>query len=323
MVDRWLRGQHHESFFSFDIFASSGLRDLMAEIKTSTESTSASTAAKTLSVLNALNQQLNTERFLDAQLEVGAPLPYFSIKQYAFLPSIFYELNLGVSLSISNFGDATNPRAQVYIKKDQKTGLKTSIRRNEIEQLDVAIYRLNRADSSTIITASQIAQNAELFDLNSLDESHQMLSSDLNYSRQLKNDAGRPDHYFIGAQELQLWSLSATRKSYYGTSPLLNGGVGTTFKGRSHQWDVKVGMHWRKRYDLLEGFYSAAKVSWPDRSPFEVLFRVDPGFLSLMPQIQTKYLQFSYAYKTPFRNPQQTLWTPAMHVILLNIHFPI
>jgi hypothetical protein len=318
LVDRWLRGQHHNSFFQIDAAISSGTRKLVGDIKNQTQDTSANPVVKALAVANLLNQNLNTEKYVDLDLEAGLPLPYIKIFNTRLLPSLFIGLNMSLSLTISNFGDATNPRAQIYMKKDMKTGVKSVVQLRENQQLEVALYKLARADAKNTITALQIANDQGLFDFDTLNQNQDLLALDAVYKLQ-----NRENIYHLGFLEAGIYTMDFQRRSYYGTRPMTLATWSRELKGRNHAWLVQAGHHYRRRYAMADGLFAHAEVSWKERLPLIGFFKVDPGFLTLGPIVRGRYFQFSYLYKTPYINPQDRLWVPAIHNILLDIRFPL
>lgn len=318
IIDRWLRSQNHNSFFKLDASVSSGTRKLIGDIKNQTESSSSDPIAKTLAVANLLNQQLNSEKYVDIDLEVGLPLPYFKIFNIKMLPSLFVNINLGLSLTISNFGDATNPRAQLYMKKDMKMGAKSLFQLKENQELEIALYKISRADANNTVTALQIANDQALFDFDGLTQNENSLMIDALYK--LTKDE---NIYQLGFFEAGIYSMASERESDYGKRPMTLLSWSRELKGRNHAWLVQVGHHHRKRYTLSDGLFAHGEVSWKDRLPLVGFFKVDPGFLTVGPIIRGRYFQFSYNYKTALINPQDKIWVPATHNILLDVRFPI
>jgi hypothetical protein len=161
-----------------DLSVSSGLKRLIGEADEATEN-SQSTIAKTVSILTLLNQNINSEKFVDLDGLISSPLPYIKYKGLRFLPSIFFHINFGVSLSISSLESVTNPKAQVYIKKDTKLGLHSKIRLKKNKFLHFSFYKLDRSDLLESLTSTDIVSKSGLFEFDELQQSHIAYAADI------------------------------------------------------------------------------------------------------------------------------------------------
>ncbi|GAB4019572.1 MAG: hypothetical protein Fur0010_21650 [Bdellovibrio sp.] len=122
-IERSLIRDSYSQFFNLDIQASSGILDLIGDAKNGSSNTAQTQTQKELNMYQLLSKHVNTEKFVDVNVIAGIPLPDIKYKGNQFLNSLFYELNIGISLSVNNQDSATNPVAQSYVRKETKTGL--------------------------------------------------------------------------------------------------------------------------------------------------------------------------------------------------------
>jgi hypothetical protein len=319
MVDRDLEFRPHYSFLSVNAVLSSGLKRLIGDVSNGTKDTQTGTdEEKTLNILAVLNRYINSEYFVDADLEAGIPVPNFKFSGVEYDTSIFYNLNFGLSLSLSNFGDVTNPRAQTYIKKDTKVGIAGKASSNKKEHFTFAFYQLTRSDLGAIVTASGIAQDESLFEFGDLNKTKVTYSADIGYHRR-----GKKYDWLAEVKELQLWTVSTQKRPLYGTRPMFHARYGRHYKSSSGPlWNPFIGIHYRKKYALGDGIYLGIILKGRGRIPLVLVAKASNQFLHLAPIIETKYFRFKYSYKTPYRNPQDDMWVPAQHNIAFNFPMP-
>lgn len=310
------KNPEREQFFKLDLAVSSGLKDLIGDIK-SGNSSSSNAVTKQIEILGLLNKSINTERYVDLKAGIGIPLPYFSISKIHFLPSLFYELGLGASLSISNFGDVQNPRAQTYVKKETKMGLESKVSRTGKFDFSAALYTLDRADASNTLTATNLAAGQDLVSFDSLNQSQKFLAFDFAVTK--KRAAYQ---YTLKMRELPIKTLTETRASDFGKSPLLQAGVEREFKFDAFTYQWSLGVHYRKRYALADGFFLYQKLYSFKTIPITLHSFLDNESLFISPSLKFSICEMSYGYKLIYRNPIDNMWVPGVHNILFSVNFP-
>lgn len=316
-IDRDLKKDKYSSFLDLDLYISSGIKSLINDVSTGTED-GISQVQKTLNMLEILSKYVNTEKLVDIDLVVGFPLPDIKHKNHYFYPSFFYHINFGLSLSVSNLGNATNPKASTYVRKDTKTGIYT-IYKNRNKKSNVwkyALYQLLRGDLGEEISSSTLATTGKVFDLNQLTNEEKILATDITFVKDKETY-----QYIAEVKELKVLSMGGP-ESLYGSSPLLHFRYGKKIKTDRTSWLLFAGEHYRKWYTLVEGLYLGATMKLKSEVPFEVTTKISNEFISLMPQFKTSWFRFTYSFKNPWRNPQNKFWVASTHGINLSFPFP-
>jgi len=322
IIDRSLRKKYYWAFFDFDITSSSGLKSLIGDVKDQTQDTEGQTAAqnqtaKELNIYKLITQNANSEKYLDADVILGIPLPWFSLWGIEYRSSLFFNLNFGISFSFANREDALNPVAQTYIKKDQKMGLFVKTGDEKKERWELAVYQLTRSDSYNQLSYNDIANSRKLFSFDGLATDVVSWAADIRYTHFFERTS-----YLLEVQELSTSMMSGDDTISYGHSPLLHGRFVLYYS--SAGWSLRpfVGIHYRKRYPLADGVYVGMRIIGPENIPFHFSGKISNDFLAIMPQLKTKYFNFTYSLKLAYRNPQDDMWVPALHTIAFNFPFP-
>lgn len=314
VIDRDLRARPYHQFLNIDFIISSGLKDLVGDISDGTND-SESTAQKQLNMFQLLSKYVNTEQFVDLDASFGIPLFKIKINNYKFYTSAFYHVNFGVMSTISNQESVTNPKAQTYVKKDTKIGLNLSFKRKENEAWRIALYQLARSDVYSSITSSSLATDGELFSFDNLDEEHKTYSVDLAVEKDLSKFS-----FLAEMRELKAISSSGD-ETLYGNRPLLHFRTFKNFESDQYNLIVFIGAHYRRWYSLMRGIYAGFDFQYKKMENLRFIFKMSNQFFLLNPMIEFKYFIFTYAYKSPHRNPQDDIWVPGMHNIAISIPF--
>ena len=320
MIDRGLRERPYSSFLDIDLIISSGIRTLINDLSNTSEDANQTAVEKQLETLSLLSKNVNTEKYIDLLVSAGIPLPDIKIKGHKFFNSLFYQFNAGIMLSINNRANATNPVAQTYVRKEIKKGLATIYQpKNSSGDLfyEFAFYQLTRADTYASLTATQLSQDGEFFNLDDLTRDQNVYAADLIYNKRSKNGALE-----VGVRELRVMKDSDV-ESIYGMKPLLH----TQYTWFDEAGNVLihpfVGVHFRNRYELQRGIYAGAHFNLAKKEvPFSLTLKASNQFVTFMPQFKTSWFHFSYTFKNPYRNPQDEVWVSSLHNIQIHIPFP-
>ncbi|MBK27147.1 MAG: hypothetical protein CME70_24300 [Halobacteriovorax sp.] len=316
IVDRGLRKLRYDQFLDIDIVVSSGLKSFLGEIEASSKN-AASTTARDAAVLAALAKKVNSERYLDIDVSLGVPLPYIRYRKFQMLPGLFYNINMAASNTLSNQDDGLNIKAQSYVKLEKRMGLLSRIKWNKKEEVRLALYRFTKTDVALDLNVSQVGAKTSVFKFDDAIVDHNMIASDWTYILTKEN------YTLLGEiQELQLLSQSDGKKSLHGTSPFLHTRLTNNLRVGNLLLKPFYGVHYRKWYDVFDGLYVGASLKYNIDIPFEFLMKVSTEFITLMPEFKTKYFQFVYSLKTPFRNPRQKIWVSAIHNVNISIPIP-
>lgn len=318
IVDELLAGDTHQSFFQIHTNVSSGLKDLIGDIKSSTGDQNSS-SQKTSNVLAILNKNINTEKYIDIGLDIGIPLPSFSYSKFKFVPSLFATANVGGLVTVSNKSDGLNPEAQIYLNKEIKVGLASDLlwQNRFNEKLQIALYQKSVSDLSASRNASTIAAGGAIVETSELTDEDKSYSMDIYYKRDGDNYALR-----IELLDLKLMEASGSKESTIGNSPFIH--TRYDFKNKSDGsflFTPFIGAHYRKRYTLAESLYLGTLVKYNGNIPVSAFLKIDNQFITLRPQIKFRYLTFSYGLRMPYQNPQDDIWVPTIHSINIGIPF--
>lgn len=316
IVDRGLRKLRYDQFIDLDIVASSGLKSFLGEVESSSKN-AATTAERDIAVLAALAKNVNTERFVDIDVTLGAPLPYIRYRKFQLLPSLFYNINMGASTTLSNLEDGTSIKSQTYLKIEKRLGILSRIKWNKEEEVRLALYSFTKSDIALDLDVSGVGAKTSVFKFNDADRDHKMISSDWGYL------LTKPNYTLLAEiQELQLLSQSNGIKNLQGTRPFLHSRITNNLRIGNLLLKPFYGFHFRRWYNLMEGLYVGASLKYNIEVPFEFLVKLSDEFITLMPQFKTKYFQFIYSIKTPYRNPRDKIWVSALHNVNISIPIP-
>ena len=321
---RDLAREKHSSFLDFNLTFSASLKKLISDVTDATRDDSslsgpANETQKQVQIYKLMTKNLNTERFLDAELGLGIPLPGFTLNRTRILLNPFFTYGAGSSFSFSNREDALQPKLQLYLRTEQKLGLRALNLFSNHQKLTLNVYQLKRADSLSMMSYSDVASKGKIFDIKDLKKQEVTTNADLIWEEE-----GNKDAYKVEVSEFQLTRDSKKSKTRvaYGNSPLLHLRYQRKNVEESTHFSPFVGMHYRRRYDLQDGIYTGFNMIPTERLPFHFTFVVDNAFFDVMPQLKTKWFELIYSWRSPHQNPQEDIWVPAMHSLELNFPFP-
>ena len=314
-IKHGLNSYRYNHYFDLDLLIADGTREMITDIKNGIDDAD-NQLEKTTNVLNILNKNMNSEKYVNLQASVGIPLPYIKIEELKILPSLFVSQNFGIMTSIDNQNDPTNPKAQIYFKTDTKYGLATRYKWREDHEFRTSIYQLLRSDLSAKRTAVDIVDKGELSDFSELSDEQKALGIDFSYIKQNGQST-----YLL--EILELFPGEATNsdtKTRYGMKPLFHARYSRKYASSAWTWHPFVGIHLRQHYGLVDAFYAGTTLKLDRDIPFQLAFKMSNQFLTLIPAFSTQYFQLNYSFKTPYINPQDDIWVSAHHT--LNIRFP-
>lgn len=313
ITDRSLKvNAQHQEFLGVDLVASSGIRTIISDVKSGTETTN--TVQRQINMLSLLSKYVNSERFIDFDFQAGFPLFDIKYKKNKFFPSFFFQMNVGLMFTVSNKVDPLNPNGQLYFKQDKKMGIHTIHKRNK-EFYQLSVYQLTRSDLLSVVTSSSLATSGELFNLDDLNKEQKSVAIDLEYKKENKRD-----FYEVVLKEVKLLSQS-DHETLFGHTPFLMSKYGRFYEWNGLALTPFVGIHYRKNYPIHQGIFLGGKIKSLSR-PLELTAKMSHQFLTLIPQVKFKYFRFNYTFKNPYRNPQEDVWVSSMHSLNLAFPFP-
>lgn len=298
----------HLSIMSAKAHVSSGTKSLVSEMSEATEQSDP--IQKNLQVLALLNRYLNTERYVDLDLKANIPLPYVNIQGYQFLPHLFYNFNLGAQLSISNFGDVSNPRAQTYLKKEKALGLASEFRHDKYAGY-FRFYQLTRSDLKSTLTYADIVTNQSLIKFDSLNIEGQVYALDFANTWTFK-------HNLITTEIREFAPIKDDVETAYGFRPLLH----LNYRSQRSFWYYGGGLHYRRFYSLGDGIYVEAGVKREGSPSLAFSTRISNESVNLAPELNWGILHFRYGMRLQYRNPVNEMWVPATHFLILEFQYP-
>lgn len=316
LVERELR-HYRGHFFNIDLVVSSGVKDLIGEVDTATSQ--GSSAQQTVAINKLLLKNANTERFIDADISAGIPLPYIKIGKIRILPNLIFGFNLGASTSIASpTGDPADVVLQAYAKKEISMGLRTLIRFKPKETWDVSIIKLNRADLFESRDASTIASSGDVINLDGIDQDEASWRLALGFTKENVRDL-----WFVRVSDIKLAQASGhERNALYDHTPLWHAGFSRRYYMNWGELRPFVGVHIRERYGVHDGLYLGLKGILDSAFPMSLETRLDNAFFTITPAFEGRYFALRYGIRTPYRNPQSDLWVSSMHQISLTFPFP-
>lgn len=315
-IERSLIRDSYSQFFNLDIQASSGILDLIGDAKNGASSSAQTQTQKELNMYQLLSKYVNTEKFVDLNVIAGIPLPDIHYKGNQFLNSLFYEMNIGLSLSVNNQVSATNPVAQTYVRKETKTGIYTIWKGLGSTEHKLALYQLTRSDLASTIAYQTLATDGKFFNLDNLTDESKSMAFDWKWIKLNKKRRSE-----LEVREVE-FSKQNNIKTQYGSNPLFNAAQFWIYDFEKYQISPFLGFHFRGHYRVSRGFYGGVTYIGNERLPIKGTFKVDNQFFAIMPSLDLTYFRFSYAFKSPYRNPQDDYWVATLHQIEFGIPFP-
>ncbi len=317
LINKRLTHNLYEQYIDLDLQVSSGVKDLVADIKNKGNEAGASQSQKELNILEILNKNMNSERYIDLDATLGVPLPSFNLSKYRLTPSLFYNLNLGSLFTIYNQTSSLDPSVSVYVKKETKMGLSTIVTKNgHIDtHIKLNLYKLNRSDADLTKTKTELAESSKIFNFSDLSQSKETLSMDFIWKRE-------SDHrlWKIEMLEAKLLTLKEKEQYSYDNFPLFH---------FFHQWkgDAKkiwlepfAGIHMRKRYSIFDGIYVGSWLKFKDL-PFRSSISLSNQFITFIPEFRVRHFYFNYKMRMAYTNPQDDIWVSTIHSFNLGFNF--
>lgn len=313
ITERSLRGLNRQEYMNLELHISSGTKKLIGDIRAASDDSTLNSTQQQAEINNILNQNLNTERYADADLALAFPLPEFNLKKMTFFPTVFGILNVSGSLSISNANNGSNPTTQMYIKQDQKLGVNAYIEFKKPLFMNFSLYQLKRKDLFQSKTAAQIESENKFFDQSGLGKTQTTIRADYTVGYKHKHL-----DWFLKIEEFKL--LKDKFKPTYGDYFMID--LRATAKINRNGFFIRpsVGIHRRSRYSLIKGVYLAGVIR-KDPFPLNGMFMLDPEMLTLALRFENKYVHASYSVKLPHQNPVDNVWVPKIHVFQVKIPF--
>ncbi|MFZ8932846.1 MAG: hypothetical protein ACO20H_09230 [Bacteriovoracaceae bacterium] len=311
LIDRQLKQVSFHSFFNLEVLLSSGSKSLIGDVKNGNRAGLTSTQKQT-NMLNILNNNVNTARYIDANLEAAIPLPSFKVSKFKIDSSLFYNFNIGLSLSIANTTNNSDPEVNLYLKKETRIGVDTYFQNNPSEAYGLRYYQMSRSDLLSVLDEQSLASEGKLFEVDDLNKKEVTYNLDLFYKKAYRNFK-----LLAEIQEFKIMNGTSTRAALYESRPLLHGRLSFNVG----QGQLYFGIHQRFKYALLRGIYAAYDFRVKEDYPFFVLAKISNQFITLNPRFETKYFKVNYTIKTPIENPQDELWHSTLHSLNIAVPF--
>lgn len=316
IIDRELLSPSHQSFFELDLNISSGLKDLIGDISTSTDQSSESDQITETNKI--LGKNVNTEKFLQAYVELGVPLPYIRLANYDILPSLFGNFSVGTSISINNQLNALAPEAKVYLQKEMNYGVSSLIRsRNNPEYIfKTAFYMSERSDLDATKNATAVATDNDLISLDEIKKVQKDYVLDFGVTKQTKTEK-----FHFEVKDLRVLDAGSEVDNKIGNAPLFHFNYSKTYELNLVKLEAIYGVFHRQKYSVFDGLYAGFMMKFTKESPLRMHFKIDTDFLSYRFGTTFKHFKFFYGIKTPYSNPQEDMWVSAIHQIHLSVPF--
>ena len=316
LIESFLKRGEYNTYLYGDINFSSGLKTLAGKVRTATNRELTQAQMQT-NVLALLNQNLNTEKYLNVDLGFGVPLPNFKLGKIKVIPDIFLQLNLGGAFAISTDDTGINTILQSFIKFDAKLGVH-ALFFAEKYFAEMALYQTQRHDLWKTLTRDQIIQQGTLIRYGDLDKKTNYYFTDLKL--------GLRDQHKTLTLAVREWELAKKRDP--GKALLVEYKPMWELQLRGHlMWgemklDPILGWHFRNQtfYSASDGLYLGAYVKGKN-SPLYFTGLLNLNFLTLVPSLDLGFFHASYSLKAPLENPQKNLWLTAIHSLQVVFYF--
>ncbi len=312
-IERQLANDTRFNFFSFSNVMTSKTLSLFTQVQNKTSS--GDLTSQTAALLEILNQNLNKHYFTDVKTHFGLPIPKKFLKK-SWEASLYFDFSIGLSFSIDNHIDQTDPTTQIYLKKDTEIGFSNKVIREQKTFL-LEIYYLIRNDEYSQMSTSNLATEKQIFSLNNLIEKNQKsLNINVGYSYEINQ------WKFLGEiKEIALTKIGDSTESQFGNRPLAHLQAKTTFKKEKFDFDTMIGLIQRRPYSLMHGLY--AGIHWRSNifNQIHLIGKLSVLDILLTAQIQLKKFYFSYGYKTPFYTSNNGIKETNTHELNINFSF--
>lgn len=317
LVNKRLTHNLYEQYLDLDLQISSGVKDLISDVKNKGNEAGASQSQKELNILEILNKNMNSERYVDLDATIGIPLPSFNFFNYRLTPSLFYNMNLGSLFTIYNQSSSIDPSVSVYIKKESKVGLSTIVTKsgNLDTYIKFNLYKLSRSDADLTKTKTELAEDSKIFNFSDLNENEDSLSFDLIWKRESQKRLWKAE-----ILEAKLFTMNEKTNYSYDNFPLFH--FFHQWKGKTERFWLEpyAGVHMRKRYSLLDGLYIGTWLKF-DKLPFKSSLSLSNQFLTFIPEFRMGHFYFNYKMRMAYNNPHDDIWVATIHSFNLGLNF--
>ena len=324
MLIQELRWDYQPQYFSLEAMGSSGLKSLINDIRGISDLETKE--EKEAQILQTLYQNMNSERYLHAHAGVMVPVLKTHTRYYQVRPAIFLEFDGGASLSVDGNSKELTPEAQTYLLGNYRYGIETHF----TDQHSISdwqhhfrwrVYRHGRKDAQGRRSLDDIVESEKIIDTEEMSSSQITMATDLLYHLVTPNFEIR-----TGIEELDLSEKTSTeRRSIFGKKArsFIQYTHTETSPGKYIEIQPFAGLQYRGHYSVKHspflGFHSFfSDITWPLRATLYL----DREMMAFMPSLDTRYFQFNYTVRLPYRNPQEhDLWMATTHSIELAIPF--
>lgn len=317
LVNKALNTNSYEQYLDIELQVSSGVKDLIADVKNKADEPGATQTQKELNILEILNKNMNSERYVDLNVTLAVPLPSFNFNKYRLTPAVFYNLNLGTLFTIYNQTSSFDPSVSVYIKKETKIGVSTIITKsgNIDTFLKINAYKLSRSDTDIQKTKTELAESSKIFNFSDLSEPNDTYSMDFIWKRENYKRLWKAE-----ILEAKLLTSKSKADFSYDNAPLFH--FFHQWKGEERRvWlEPFAGVHMRKRYSLFDGMYVGTRLKFQEL-PFSSSVSLSNQFLTFIPEFKMGHFYLNYKMRMAYINPQKDIWVPTTHSFNLGLSF--
>ncbi|WP_157765663.1 hypothetical protein [Halobacteriovorax marinus] len=317
LINKRLTHKLYEQYFDVDLQISSGVKDLVSDVKNKANQSGATQTQKELSILEILNKNMNSERYVDLDATIGIPFPSFDLYRYRLTPSLFYNMNMGTLFTIYNQSSSVDPSVSVYIKKESKIGASTIITKSgHIDtHIKFNLYKFDRADQDITKTKTELAQSSKIFNFKDLDQSNETLSFDFIWKRESEKRLWKAE-----VLEAKIFTLKDKAGYSYDNFPLFHFFHQWKSKGEKFWLEPYAGAHMRKRYSFFDGIYVGTWLKFRDL-PFRSSLSLNSQFITFIPEFRMNHFYFNYKMRAAYNNPHDDIWASTIHSFNLGLHF--
>ncbi|OUS00210.1 hypothetical protein A9Q84_03225 [Halobacteriovorax marinus] len=308
-IDNRLHVGIYESFIEVDLNLTSDAY-LLSEDLSEIGGNSSSSTDKALQVSNLLNENRNSQNFIDLNSSIALPIRTLIYKKYRITPTLFYNLDLSSMFAIAEFDGASDLSAQVYMRKETRVGASFIItkKRNKESLLKFNLFYMKKADTLINQTASDLVNNKKFYDFGTLNQGETSVALDLiwkttNLSRTLKFEV----------IDLKLITLKTDRDLVIKNSTLFHTFYQYhTVSLKKYWFEYFIGSHYRSDYTIVDGLYIGTWLKLTNH-PFRTSVSLSKQFLTFTPEYKRKNFFFNYKLKYSHLGDIDGISSPPIH----------
>lgn len=317
LIDNRLLIEMYESYIETDLNLSIDAYSLSSDLSDISQSSSSSTE-KEEKVLNLLNENRNTQNFVDLNSSLAIPIPTLKYKKYFITSSIFYNLDLSSMFAISEFDGASEVSSKVYMRKESRVGLSAIVTKehNKESLIKLNAFYMKKSDVLINQTVADLVSNTKIYDFGTLNQGESSVAFDI-----LWKTTNLHRTYRLEVFDLQVFSIQKDKDLIIKNSPLFHGFYQFHEETLKKYWlEYFAGAHYRDNYSVINGLYVGVWLRFKE-SPFRSSISLSKQFLTIAPEYKRKNFFFNYKLKWSYLGDIDGFESPLIHSLNTGFSF--